>query len=301
MTRGQTDTSDGRERVFLSWSGEPSRELAEALAEGMHTLSDRLEPWLSENLDPGVEWASALIPQIRKARLAILCLTHRNVNAPWIAFETGAYYTSRLKEGVIPFLLDFEPKELAFPLGLFQSLSADENGARALFVRVGKLVEIDADAVEEILVGTIWPQLRDRMEVIRGIPADSTRTDEPGNWMNIANAFYLGHDFRWTIDVLTAGGPPDQVKHGLLQTLHQADELGLSQHDHFRILATQAREVLDLPDDGWTPEVRAELKASLKAAFERFGGLVISRQPGYHPYDPSNQESWLGVQARGDA
>jgi hypothetical protein len=298
MTQRPTGAAD-EVRVFLSWSGEPSKLLAEALAEGMRALSPRLEPWLSDDLDPGEEWASTLIPQIRKAQLAILCLTHRNVNAPWIAFETGAYYTSRLRKGVIPFLLDLPPGELEFPLGLFQSLRADWKGTKALFIRLGKLVDLGADEVENALVTKLWRQLSDQMDAIRGIPPP--RTDEPGNWKNVANAFFLGHDLRWTIDVLTGGGPVDDVKHGLIQILHQAHELGLSQHNHFLILAREATEALKLPGDSWTPEVRDKLETCLKLSFERIGGLVINRQPGYRPYDPENQKTWLAMQAAGRA
>jgi hypothetical protein len=241
------------------------------------------------------------VPNIRKAQLAILCLTHRNINAPWIAFETGAYFTSRLKKGVVPYLLDFPADELQFPLGLFQSQQADWKGTKALFVRVGTLVDIDAATVEEKVVREIWPQLDDQLKAIRGLAPGATRTGEPGNWMNVANAFFLGHDLRWTIDVLENGGSPQDVKHGLLQMLHQADELGLSEHDYFVILAGQAGNAFDLPDNEWTPEVRKELEASVKAAFDRFGRLVIERQPGYEACDPANRENWLKYQQEGRA
>lgn len=286
-----------RIRLFLSWSGEPSRLLAKALAGHMKSLSDRLEPWLSDDLEPGVEWASRLVPQIQEAHLAILCLTHRNATAPWIAFETGAYYTSPLKEGVIPFLFDLDSDDVVFPLALFQSIRADWTGTKALFLRVGRLAGLDSAAVEKRFVTDIWPQLGDEMEAIRRIDADGTRTDEPGNWANIANAFFLGHDLRWTIDVIVSNGSVDDIKHGLRQTLHQADELGFSQHDHFRILARQATEVLPLQEAEWTQEVRDNLAACLRDALERFGGVLIHRQPGYRPYAPDNQESWLAIQA----
>ena len=289
-------TAGGRTRVFLSWSGDPSKAFAEAVADALETLSDRLDPWLSDDLPAGVEWANALVPNIKRAQFAILCLTHRNVNAPWIAFETGAYFTSRLRKGVVPYLLDFKREELQFPLGLFQSQETDWKGTKAVFVRVGELVGMDAKAVEDKLTGEIWDQLDDRLKTIRGL-RDRTRTDEPGNWMNVANAFYLGHDLRWTIDVIENGSPPSDVKHGLLQTLHQADELGLSEHDYFVILAKQAADVFDIPDEEWTSEIRERLDGAVKEAFDRFGRLVIERQPGYHACDPKNREAWLRYQA----
>jgi hypothetical protein len=293
MTPGQGDDSDGRARIFLSWSGEPSRLLATALSGYIEGLSDRLDPWLSEDLQPGAEWASTLIPQIRKARLAILCLTRRNVTAPWIAFETGAYYSSRLKKGVIPFLLDLPSSELTFPLGLFQGLQADRAGSKALFLSVGKLSGMDVEAIEQWFLEH-WPRLREELDDIR---REGSRREEPGNWLNVANAFYLGHDLRWTIDVINGGGSAQHVVHGLRQILHQADELGLSQHNDYVVLRAQVTKASQLSAHEWTPEVRIELEESVKTALERFGELVRRRQPTYRPYASDNRENWLAIQA----
>jgi TIR domain len=292
--------TDQRARIFLSWSGEISKLVAKALAEGMNSISYRLEPWLSEGLEPGVQWANELVPQIRRSRVAILCLTHRNVGASWIAFETGAYYSSRLRKAVIPFLLDFPPGDLAFPLGLFQSISADWNGCRALYMRLGQLVDVDPQTVTEVFTTRIWPNLSEQLSSIRklqGEPEIKTASSRP----NIANAFFLGHDLRWTMDVLNYGGPAEDVKHGIVQILHQAGELGLSDHDHLLVLKQTATEVLSLPADEWTEAVRKSVGTTLQVCFERLGGLVISRQPGYRPYAPDNQARWLAIQAKGQA
>jgi hypothetical protein len=293
------DGGDQKIEVFLSWSGEPSRLLATALESHLKNLSrqvvpgDRLSPWLSEDLEPGAEWASTLIPRVRSARVAILCLTRRNVTAPWISFETGVFYSSRLKKAVIPFLLDVTSDGLSFPLGLFQGLQADRNGSKALFVRIGELAGIGADAVEPWFLER-WGQIEEEFDDIR---KDGSRREEPGNWLNVANAFYLGHDLRWTIDIVEDGSPADIV-HGLKQILHQADELGLSGHNDFAVLTKQVELVHQLPDAKWTDRERHELEECLKTALERFGELVRRRQPSYRAYSDDNKDSWLAMQAR---
>ncbi len=289
--------TDQRVRVFLSWSGEASRHLANALADGMTLLSDWVEPWMSDRIEPGAQWANTLVPEIRKAHLAILCLTHRNADAPWIAFEAGLYYTWR--KSIIPFLLDFPPADLRFPLGLFQSVSADMEGSKALFLRVGDLLGMDTAAVGKRFAKSIWPQLDEQIATIR---ATEQKPDisAPGQATNIANAFFLGHDLRWTMDVASVG-PANDIKHGLVQVLHQAEELGLGEHDHFLVLRRKATDVLGLPDGEWTADVRERVALALQVAFERIGGLVIRLQPGYHPYDADNQARWLAIQAEGRA
>ena len=298
MTRPAPEHS-GSVRVFLSWSGESSRLVAKALHEGMQRLSDRLEPWLSDDLEPGAQWASMLVPQIRKARFAVLCLTRRNIGAAWIAFETGAYYSSRLRKAVVPYLLDIRPADLTFPLGLFQSVTADWHGTKSMFVRLGELVDMEEKAVEEMFVSTIWPDLNSQLTVIRKLQAEAQETARTS--ANIANAFFLGHDLRWTIDVVSARRSPKDIKHGIIQILHQASDLGLDGENGVQALKHKVEHLLELPDDQWTAPIRSEVDLALRLAFERLCTSVIRLQPDYRPYNPENQQSWLEMQADGRA
>ena len=282
----------------MSWSGDTSLLVAKAVCEGIELLSDRLEPWLSEDLEPGEEWASTLIPQIRKARLAVLCLTRRNVGAAWIAFETGAYYSSRSGQVVVPLLLDITPADVEFPLGLFQGVTADEYGLKRLFTRIGELVGLEAAAAEERFDSQIWPQLDDRLTTIRDQSAAEATQVAP---TNVANAFFLGHDLRWTMDALSSGAEPDDVKHGITQVLHQAKDLGLGDNNNYVVLRQKAAALIGLPDDQWTEKVRADLALALQLAFERLGSVLIGLQPGYAPYEPDNRERWLQIQAENRA
>lgn len=285
-------------RIFMSWSGDTSLRVAKAVCEGIELLSDRLEPWLSEDLEPGEQWASTLIPQIRKARVAVLCLTRRNVGAAWIAFETGAYYTSRSGPVVVPLLLDLTPAEVEFPLGLFQGVTADENGLERLFTRIGELVGLERTAAKARFDAEIWPKLDGQLATIREKAADEVAQGGP---TNIANAFYLGHDLRWTMDALSAGAEPDDVKHGITQILHQAQNLGLRDNNNYVILRQRAAELLALPEDQWTEKIRGDLALALQLAFERLGSVLIGLQPGYSPFAPENRERWLEIQAENRA
>ena len=300
MSKSTTDPSVTPVRVFLSWSGESSRQVARALCEGMEQLSDRLEPWLSQDLEPGTEWANTLIPEIKKAKLAVLCLTRLNVGASWISFESGAYYGARLGKGVIPYLLDIPSTELKFPLALFQAASADWTGTKMLFTTIAELVDMAPATAEERFASVIWPQLKDQLDIIRKLQAEAEAAvaAKPGN---IANAFYLGHDLRWTMDALSSEKSPKDVKHGVRQVLHQARDLGIGTSNPVLALSQKAGPLLELADEEWTEETRTAVSHALELAFERIGSLVISWQPGYVPYDPENQQHWLEMQAEGRA
>jgi TIR domain len=298
MSSADVDRAPKSVRVFMSWSGDTSLLVAKAVCEGIELLSDRLEPWLSEDLEPGEEWASTLIPQIRKARLAVLCLTRHNVGAAWIAFETGAYYSSRAGQVVVPLLFGIAPADVEFPLGLFQGVTADANGLKRLFTRAGDLVGLEAAATEKRFESQIWPRLDGQLATIRDTAAAEIAQRAP---TNIANAFFLGHDLRWTMSALSSGAEPDDVKHGITQILHQAQDLGLRDNNNFVILRQKAAEVIELPDDQWTEQVRAEVALALQLAFERLGSVLIGLQPDYNPYPPENRERWFAIQAKNRA
>jgi hypothetical protein len=46
--------------VFLSWSGEPSRKVATALANNLKSLSPGIKPWMSEKIPLGKDWFAEL-------------------------------------------------------------------------------------------------------------------------------------------------------------------------------------------------------------------------------------------------
>jgi hypothetical protein len=166
-------------------------------------------------------------------------------------------------------------------------------------MRVSELIDLEPQAVEERFAATIWPQLNDQLSIIRKLQAEAEAAAGPP--ANIANAFFLGHDLRWTMDVLSSGAPANDVKHGLVQILHQATDLGIGDENPVLALQQKVKEFLAVPDDAWTTEIRSDADLALRLAFERIGALIISLQQGYRPYDPENQARWLAMQADGRA
>jgi hypothetical protein len=285
-------------KIFLSWSGHKSKMVARALKSGLEKLSNKCAPWLSDDLTPGTQWAKELSRHIKQADVAVICLTRRNVSAPWISFEAGVCHSSPIEDHlVVPYLLDLDAESLQFPIGLFQAVAADYRGTKALFWSISKKMDIQQKAFETRFEEELWPELESRLRTIQNIGKEGERVEEEGNWLNIANAFFLGHDLRWTMAAIKAREPLDQIQHGLRQILHQADELGLSQHEDFKILTIQCDEVLKSNDASWGDDHREKLVQELHDAFQAFGRLMKQRQPGYTSYPPDNHESWLRLKS----
>ena len=78
-------------RVFISWSREPSRTIAGALATWLGGLVQAVEPWMSdEEIASGKRWRDEIGSALSKIDFGIICLTRSNQHNPWLMFEAGA-------------------------------------------------------------------------------------------------------------------------------------------------------------------------------------------------------------------
>ena len=74
-------------QVFLCWSGERSKKMAEALNEWLPQVVQAVKPWISSSdIDKGSRWISELSNTIKETQVGIVCLTIENLNAKWILY-----------------------------------------------------------------------------------------------------------------------------------------------------------------------------------------------------------------------
>lgn len=113
-------------KVFIGWSGERSRAVAQALHVWIPNVIQAVNPWMSEqDASKGASWIPELLAELSQASFGIICVTPENREAPWLAFEAGALKVR--ERPVCPFLLGLEPTDLQGPgpLTLFQSVKAE--------------------------------------------------------------------------------------------------------------------------------------------------------------------------------
>jgi len=78
-------------KVFISWSGERSRIIAEALREWLPAVIQSADAWLStQDIEKGSRPLDELTKELKGTSLGIVCLTPENLGERWIHFEAGA-------------------------------------------------------------------------------------------------------------------------------------------------------------------------------------------------------------------
>jgi len=107
-------------KVFISWSGNDSKLVAQLLKDWIPNVLQSVEPWISnEDIEKGSIWMTDIGDNLKDTTVGILCLTLENLDAPWILFEAGALSKGLSKSRVCPLLINLSPKDLKQPLANF--------------------------------------------------------------------------------------------------------------------------------------------------------------------------------------
>lgn len=107
-------------KIFISWSGEKSREIASYLKEWLGQIIQSVDPWISIDIDKGKRWNEEISNNLEESRVGIFCITDENIQAPWIMFEAGAISKTR-NSYVCTLLFNVRPTDLTGPLTSFQA------------------------------------------------------------------------------------------------------------------------------------------------------------------------------------
>ena len=156
--------------VFISWSGDRSEKVAEALRDWLPSVIQSVNPFMSaSDIEKGSRWSNDLAIHLEGAQFGLICLTQENLKAPWLLFEAGALSKSLESSRVVPFLYGVSQAQLQGPLAQFQAAVAEKNPTLELVKSIN--VALEEDRLEparlESAFGTWWPQLE---ETLANIP-----------------------------------------------------------------------------------------------------------------------------------
>ncbi|VVE87721.1 toll/interleukin-1 receptor domain-containing protein [Pandoraea bronchicola] len=156
-------------KVFLSWSGQRSKDVANLLSDWLCCVIQASRPWIStRDLDRGSLWFGEINDQLKDTTVGIICLTQENKTRPWILFEAGALAKGLTTSRVCTLLVDLEPKDIEDPLAQFNHTNPTKESVSGLVKTLNATLGangLDVRILEQVFE-TYWPQFETRFAEI---------------------------------------------------------------------------------------------------------------------------------------
>lgn len=149
-------------KVFISWSGELSKELGEGLRNWLPAVLQNVQPYFTpDDLEKGTRWGTEITRELDQSNMGIICLTRQNLESAWIMFEAGALSKKLDKSRVCPILFGVENADLKGPLVQFQATPFNQVEMRKLVKALNDLCGSQklSDSVREEVFAMWWPKL----------------------------------------------------------------------------------------------------------------------------------------------
>ncbi len=120
-------------KVFISWSGEKSRDVAELIKKLLRVVNN-IDAFMSnDDIRSGSMWFGKISDELAEANYGILVITEENKEAPWILFEAGALYKGLMHTSkIVPIIADNHIETLKNPLGSFHARRIEDNSMYSL-------------------------------------------------------------------------------------------------------------------------------------------------------------------------
>src|SRR5262245_63674971 len=155
-------------QIFISWSGEQSKQLGEAIRAWLPLVLQSVEPYFSPvDIDTGARWYGEIVGAHEKSNVGLIVLTPGNLSSQWIMFEAGAIARSVERARVCPILFGIRKADLKGPLSFFQAAEFDQEGFQGVVKTINKALEKPlAETALDKTFAQWWPQLEDEVETI---------------------------------------------------------------------------------------------------------------------------------------
>jgi TIR domain len=155
-------------KVFVSWSGQKSRDVARAFGDWLPLVLHAVEPFVSsKDIRAGTRWQAEIAKELDDTDFGLICVTRENQRAEWLNFEAGALAKSVNSSRVVPLAIDLSPADIASPLGQFQAMKLTKDDIGEVLASMN---EACPSPIEEgnlrKAVGKWWPDLQEELAKI---------------------------------------------------------------------------------------------------------------------------------------
>lgn len=168
-------------KVFISWSGDRSRIVAETLRDWVREVIQSVTPFVSTtDIGAGARWGEELDSELMTSKFGIVCITPENLDSRWLNYEAGAIGKAVGTSRVVPYLIGMTERTefVNSPLTRFQAKLALTDTLDV----VKSLNEATDQPLDTILLkktfDRAWPDLK---SVLENLPSPAKATAKPDN------------------------------------------------------------------------------------------------------------------------
>lgn len=156
-------------KVFISWSGDLSKKLGEAVRNWLPAVLQYVKPYFSpDDIEKGAKWNSEIAKELETSNVGVICLTQDNADKPWILFESGALSKSLEKGRVCTLLFNLDAADVKGPLTSFQATKFVRDDFKRLVATINSTAE-EAKLETSVLDNVFdmwWPRLEEQVTEI---------------------------------------------------------------------------------------------------------------------------------------
>ena len=221
-------------KVFISWSGERSREVAIILNKWIERNIQLAETWIStDDIGAGDIWFQQIKSRLDETSVGIICLTKENVNNPWILFEAGALAKGTKENRVCTFLIDLKASELKPPLSQFNATWLEQGSFRKLVKTISDGLEkpLSENVIDDVM-DSAWSKLKNEIDEIIGRTKSGPAPSKMGTDEMLSEVLRLVTQSNHTIarqqnDILELSSRIDHVARVASPELRLSDYFGI--------------------------------------------------------------------------
>lgn len=160
-------------RIFISWSGEVSHQVAVELRDWLQQVINALDPFVSsKDIELGDRWETVIASELELCSEGIVIVTQENQHKPWLNFEAGALSKQQGSARVRTLVFDLGVADVTGPLSQFQGTSVrDRDDMLELIRQLAKKANLEAKLpFIERAFARDWPDLESRLAKVKVTP-----------------------------------------------------------------------------------------------------------------------------------
>lgn len=156
-------------KIFVSWFEEKGREVALVLSELLGNVLPFVEVGISaQDIHNGSQWLSELPRLMENTEFAIVIVTSKQVDSPWVPLEAGYLLRAIDASNIQVVMVDFSLTDLSAPMGQLKAISVNREDILKLTHLINKRsLECGNQGVAEIELQTFfeihWPKCESQL------------------------------------------------------------------------------------------------------------------------------------------